>query len=359
MKISKSTFWKIIITILAILFIIWYFVKNPLEIDAIVAKGDQINWEYFWFGTFLFLLSNFLDGLAWHKILNFLDRRIKTVDSVIANFVGFCVGIFIPVASVSELATKTLMIQKKYPEFTSEEVVSSIAAIRTVFLITAYGSWGFLIISLGYEGLIDIYFTLILLVVVWIGITILIYFVIQIFGNADKLNSAFSYLQKKSSEKSRLHGIFEAIKTWFVNFSKTFNEIKLMPRKEIIVMMILVFSQNFIKWISVYFIFKAVLDLPFFVVMVVSVVIGFVNLIPAGIPGLAGLREIATFEGVDIVVGNSIISWLASLIQSLSLYLVFVLAFLVGLPYWLLAKPVNEERETRAIDSDSNSNEKD
>ena len=115
-------------------------------------------------------------------------------------------------------------------------------------------------------------------------------------------------------------------------------------------MMILVFSQNFIKWISVFLIFKAVLDLPFFVVMVVSVVIGFVNLIPAGIPGLAGLREIATYEGVDIVNGNSIESWVASLVQSLSLYLIFLLAFLIGLPYWLFVKPTLEKRMTKLLE---------
>ncbi|MFV2015254.1 MAG: hypothetical protein ACC656_07500 [Candidatus Heimdallarchaeota archaeon] len=114
-------------------------------------------------------------------------------------------------------------------------------------------------------------------------------------------------------------------------------------------MMILVFSQNFIKWISVFLIFKAVLDLPFFVVMVVSVVIGFVNLIPAGIPGLAGLREIATFEGIEVVIGDSILSWVASLVQSLSLYLIFALAFVIGLPYLLFAKPVIEKRKSTTL----------
>jgi len=347
---KRSTFYKILITIIAILFIIWYFIENPLEIDAILEQSSLINWDYFWLGTFLALLSNFLDGLAWHKILNFLNKRVKTIDSVITNFVGFAVGIFIPVASVSELVTKTVFIQKKYPEFTSEQVVSSIAAIRTVFLITAYGSWGFLVISLGFEGIISLELTLILLLLVWIGITILIYVVILVFGNADRVNSVFNFFQLKSSEKSRLHGIFKAIKQWVSNFSKTFNQIKLMPRKDIIIMMILVFSQNFIKWISVFLIFKAVLDLPFFVVMVVSVVIGFVNLIPAGIPGLAGLREIATFEGVDLIVGNSPLSWVASLVQSLSLYLIFAIAFVIGLPYWLFARPTAEPEQPTSID---------
>jgi hypothetical protein len=174
--------------------------------------------------------------------------------------------------------------------------------------------------------------------------------VILVFGNVDRLNSVFGFLQRKSSEGSRLHGIFEAIKNWMEGFSKTFNQIKLMPRKDIILMMILVFSQNFIKWISVFLIFMAVIDLPFFVVMVVSVVIGFVNLIPAGIPGLAGLREIATFEGVDravdIISGNSdsVVAWAASFVQSLSLYLIFALAFLIGFPYWFFVKPSLEKR---------------
>lgn len=347
---ERSTFWKIIITIIAIVFIIFYFQSNPIDIDRVLEQGHLINWDLFWLGTILALLSNFLDGLAWHKILHFLDNRVKTIDSVITNFVGFCVGIFIPVASVSELATKTVFIQKKYPGFTSEEVVSSIAAIRTVFIVTAYGSWGFLVVSLGYEGIIDPIATVFFLLLVWIGITILLYIIMAVFGNADRLNTVFSYFQRKSHEESRLHVIFEAIKNWMEGFSKTFNQIKLMPRRDIIAMMILVFSQNFIKWISVFLIFMAVIDLPFFVVMVVSVVIGFVNLIPAGIPGLAGLREIATFEGVDravdIISGNSdsVVAWAASLVQSLSLYFIFALAFLIGLPYWLFVKPVIEKR---------------
>ena len=118
-------------------------------------------------------------------------------------------------------------------------------------------------------------------------------------------------------------------------------------------MMILVFSQNFLKWISVLAIYRAVLDLPFYVVMFISVAIGFVNLIPAGIPGLAGIREIATAEGLSFFVKNYDQLWISTLLQSASLYLFFIVDFLVGLHYYLLLKTVKEPRvyEKSTIDN--------
>ena len=361
MKITRSTIIKILVTILTIIFVLMYFNSNAPNVSNLLDNSNKINWDYFWLGTILALLSNFLDGLAWHRILVFLDKRITALDAVITHFVGFSLGIFIPIAGTAELASKSIMLQKKYPGFTSEETVSSIAAIRTVFLVTAYVSWGFLIVSLGMENIISFEITVIALVVVWILLTIAILILVNVFGNVNRVSAILNFLTKESKTHSRVHTVFDIIKNWLENFSKSFHQIRSMPRKDMIVMMVLVFSQNFIKWISVYLIYKAVLDLPFFVVMFVSVAIGFVNLIPAGIPGLAGLREIATFEGLDIFVNDSTVSWLSSLIQSAGLYLFFLIAFLVGLPYWLKLKPVLEERKKEdltAIESKSVSENK-
>jgi uncharacterized membrane protein YbhN (UPF0104 family) len=344
MKGSRSTYIKILITLLSIVFIVLYFMGNPIDFERLFNGENQINWNYFWIGTILAFVSNFLDGLAWHRILVFLDKRITAMDAVINHFLGFSLGIFIPAAGTAELASKSIMLSKKYPGFTSEETISSIAAIRTVFLVTAYVSWGFLIVSLGMENIISPEITVIALIGVWIALTIVIYILIAFFGNVDRFSAALNYLSRSSSSHKRAHGVFDIIKKWLENFSKSFQAIIKMPRKEIITMMVLVFLQNFIKWISVYYIYKAVLDLPFYAVMFISVAIGFVNLVPALIPGLAGLREIATAEGLSVFGLTEDLRWLSSLLQSISLYLFFLLAFAVGLVYWLRLKPVKEER---------------
>ncbi len=347
-KIVKSTQIKVIVTIISIFFIIFYFSSNPINIQQILNSHTPINWNYFWIGTFLAFLSNFLDGLAWQRILKFLDKRISAKDGVIDHLVGFSLGIFIPVAGTAELASKSVMLAKRYPGFTSEETVSSIAAIRTVFLITAYVAWGFLIVSLGMAHVLTPIETVVILVVVWIALTVVIYILISFFGNVNRLSSTLQYLERVSFKHNKIHTIFDVIKSWLENFSKSFNQIKKMSKKEIIVMMILVFSQNFIKWISVYFIYLAVLNLPFYIVMFISVAIGFVNLIPAGIPGLAGLREIATISGLELTgLKNKDQVILSALLQSASLYLFFLVAFIIGLPYWILLKPVKEERVYR------------
>ena len=336
----QSTQVKIVVTIISILFIIYYFLNNPVNIQKVLNSGTPINWNYFWLGTILAFTSNLLDGLAWHRILVYLDNRISAKDGVINHLVGFSLGIFIPVAGTAELASKSVMLTKKYPGFTSEETISSIAAIRTVFLITAYVAWGFLIISLGMAHIITPLETIIILAVVYVALTGVIYFLISLFGNVDKFSSALAYLEQGSKRHHRIKGLLE-------NFSKSFNQITKMSKREIIVMMILVFSQNFIKWISVYLIYLAVLDLPFYIVMFISVAIGFVNLVPAGIPGLAGLREIATIEGLSPFVSDSDKLWISTLLQSASLYLFFLVAFIIGVPYWLLLKPVDEERQIK------------
>ena len=351
-RFTRGTQVKISVTIISILFIIFYFSSNPINFQQILNSNTPINWNYFWIGTLLAFLSNLLDGLAWHRILIFLDKRITKRDGVINHLVGFSLGIFIPVAGTAELASKSVMLTKKYPGFTSEETISSIAAIRTVFLITAYVAWGFLIVSLGMAGVLTPLETIVILVVVWIILTAVIYILISFFGNVNRLSSALKYMERGSLKHHKIHSIFDVIKSWLENFSKSFNQIKKMSRKEIIVMMILVFSQNFIKWVSVYFIYLAVLNLPFYVVMFISVAIGFVNLIPAGIPGLAGLREIATIIGLDVFVKNKDQVVLSTLLQSASLYLFFLVAFIVGLPYWLLLKPVKEERAIKNIDEE-------
>ena len=343
----QSTQVKIIVTIISILFIIYYFLNNPVDIQKVLNSGTPVNWNYFWLGTILAFASNLLDGLAWHRILVYLDNRISAKDGIINHLVGFSLGIFIPVAGTAELASKSVMLTKKYPGFTSEETISSIAAIRTVFLITAYVAWGFLIISLGMAHIITPLETIVILAVVYVALTGVIYFLISLFGNVDKFSSALAYLERGSKRHHKIKGLFDAIRSWLENFSKSFNQITKMSKREIIVMMILVFSQNFIKWISVYLIYLAVLDLPFYIVMFISVAIGFVNLIPAGIPGLAGLREIATVEGLSVFVSDSDKLWISTLLQSASLYLFFLVAFIIGVPYWLLLKPVDEERQIK------------
>ena len=344
MSFTRSTAIKIIVTILAVLFIIWYFYSNPLDFQRLESSNITINWNLFWIGILLMFVSNFLDGLAWHRILIFLDKRITAVVGLIYHFVGFSLGIFIPVAGTAELASKSVMLTKKYPGFTSEETVSSIAATRTVFFVTAYVLWGLLIISLGLEHKIDPTMTIIALFFVWIGLTVIIYVLLAFFGNVDRFSAALNYLGKNATNHKRTHRLFEAIKHWLENFSKSYQEITKMPRKEIFLVMMLVFFQSFLKWISVWFIYLAVLDLPFYVVMFISVAIGFVNLIPAGIPSLAGIREIATAEGISLFVTSYDQIWISTLLQSASLYFFFLVAFIVGLPYWLLLKPVKKER---------------
>lgn len=345
--IGESAQIKIVVTIVSILFIFYYFLNNPVNIQQVLDSGTPINWTFFWLGTLLAFLSNLLDGLAWHRILIYLDNRISKKDGVIDHLVGFSLGIFIPVAGTAELASKSVLLGKRYPGFTSEETISSIAAIRTVFLITAYVAWGFLIVSLGMAHVISPLVTVVSLLVIWVLLTVVIYLLISFFGNVDKFSSALAYLESGANKHHKVKGLFDALRSWLENFAKSFNQITKMSRKEIIVMMILVFSQNFIKWISVYLIYLAVLNLPFYIVMFISVAIGFVNLVPAGIPGLAGLREIATVEGLSIFVSNPDKLWISTLLQSASLYLFFLVAFIVGVPYWLLLKPVKEERQLR------------
>lgn len=358
MRLNRSTQIKILITIIVIIFIIWYFYSNPLNLKRLEDSHLPINWNLFWFGTFLMFVSNFLDGLAWHRILVFLDKRITALDALIDHLVGFSLGIFIPVAGTAELATKSVLLTKKYPGFTSEETISSIAAIRTVFLITAYVAWGFLIVSLGMAGIMSPLVTIISLVVIWAALTVAIYFLILFFGNVNRFSAALNFLGRNSQKHKSMAGLLESLKNWLENFSKSFQEIKKMSRREILVMMTLVFSQNFLKWISVWAIYRSVLDLPFYVVMFISVAIGFVNLIPAGIPGLAGIREIATAEGLSIFVKNYDQLWISTLLQSISLYLFFLVAFIVGIPYYLRLKPVKEARvyEKSTIDNSFISN---
>jgi len=339
----KSFSWKFGVTLAVLLFIYWYF-TNQIQWDELQQASYTINWGLFGFGVLISLLSNWLDGLAWHRILYFLDDRITAWDALMAHWIGFSIGILIPVAGTAELASKTLILQRKYPGFPSEAVISSIAAIRTVFLITAYGVWGFLIVSLGAEGIFDpndavmnITITAFILLVVYIFLTIIIIALILFFGNADRLAKGIDIIGKPFQRFSSLKRFQVAIEGWLKRFAENFQHILKMPRKEKIIMLSLVFSQNFIKWFSVYIIFLAVIDLPFYVVMISSVLGGFVNLVPAAIPGLVGLREIVGQLSLDIFINDQNLAFVATVIQSLGLWIFFALAGLVSIPYVLFS----------------------
>jgi len=204
--------------------------------------------------------------------------------------------------------------------------------------VTAYGVWGFLILSLGFEGLLTPFETGVVLLLAYIFLTILIIFLVLFFGNANRLSQGIELLGKPLLRYSSLEKLYAAIERWLRNFADNFQYILQMPRSEKFIMLALVFSQNFIKWFSVYLIFLAVVDLPFWIVMVSSVLGGFVNLVPIAIPGLVGLREIVGQWSIDIFLQDPNLALIASIIQSLGLWIFFALAGLVSIPYFLLFK---------------------
>ncbi|MHA1989559.1 MAG: lysylphosphatidylglycerol synthase transmembrane domain-containing protein [Candidatus Hodarchaeales archaeon] len=329
----KSIIIKSIVTIVSIAFVLWYF-TTQIDWDKLLQENYVIHWDIFLLGTFLAILSNLLDGAAWMMILKFLNHRIKAIDALVSHMVGFTLGILIPVAGTVELGTKIVILKKKYPELSSEEIISSIAAIRTVFLVTAYMVWGFLIISLGYEGLITPTETILFLLTIWILLTIAIFVLVKLFTNIDKFLPINNVYEKNQENLGFFKKLFSKGKIWLRGFAKNFQYILKMSKKEKIIMFFAVFSQNIIKWISVYFIYLAVVDLPFFVVMISSVLGGFVNLIPAAIPGLVGLREIAAQWSIDIFINDENLSLIAAAIQSLGLWVFFLISGIVGLIYY-------------------------
>jgi uncharacterized membrane protein YbhN (UPF0104 family) len=344
--------FRIIVTILTILIIYWYATTH-VDWETLSQTAVTIHWEYFWLGTFLAVVSNWLDGLAWYRILNFIDRRIRAFDALMSHWIGFTLGILIPIAGTVELASKTAILKHKYPGLSSEEIISSIAAIRTVFLVTGYGSYAYLVISLGFEGIIDPFFTIILLLIVWIALTIFIVLIFVLFSNTDKLFSIIALIGKPIFQFIFFKNKLPVIEEWLNNFGNTFrNCIFKMPRREKIIMLLTVFSQNIIKWISIYFIYLAVVDLPLWAVMISSTVGNFVNLIPAAIPGLLGAREIVYQLSINFFLNDSNLSLIAAIVQSLGLWIFFILTGLVGIPYiFISSKQMNklEKKKNEAL----------
>lgn len=342
----KSVLWKTAVTLVALVLIWWYF-TTQIDWKTITSERWDIDWTYFWAGTILALTAATLDGLAWWRILVFLDNRIKASDTLVVHWAGFTLGILIPVAGALELVVKSVFLQKRYPGWTSEETISSIAAIRTVFLVTAYGIWGVLILSIGFEGILSPLLTVVALVVVWLLLTVWIAALIYFFGNVDHLARLVEFLGKPMLRYPSLHNAYAKMKAWLERFATTFMYIMKMPRKEKGYMLFLVFVQNMIRWVGVYFIYLAVFDLPFFVVMITSTAGNFVNLVPAGIPALAGLRELVSTEVVKAFGVDPNLSFVGAVVKSLSLWLYFAFSLIVGVPYLLLVKPLRKPRGPR------------
>lgn len=334
---AKSTLFKVIVTIISLIFIYWYG-TTQINWYELLHTNVPIHWEYFILGFIFSISSTFIDGYAWFRVLKFIDQRIKPVDAVISHFLGSALGLLIPAAGTLELASETMILQKRYPGLTSEEIISSIASIRTIFLVTAYVSWGFLIVSLGYAGILTPLWTLVVLILVWIILTLLILIMIIIFGNVHNLSKLINFIGKPVHKHPHWKKYYPRVVQWLENFARTFQYTMKMPRKDKIFMLVAVFSQNFIKWLAVYFTFYAVFNLPFWAVMVSSVLGGFVNLVPAGIPALAGLREIVIAFSVNIFIHNQNLSLIGSFLQTLGLWLFFLISGLIAIPYLLTLK---------------------
>ena len=64
-SIKSSSFWiKVIVTVISVIFVIWYF-TTKVEWEKLLQANYTIHWDWFWLGTILAIISNLLPFLSW------------------------------------------------------------------------------------------------------------------------------------------------------------------------------------------------------------------------------------------------------------------------------------------------------
>ena len=340
----------------AALVLILYFILEDVSIFNIIDTFLSANWILLVIGASFTFIAVLLDTLTWKLLLSISSIRPSTLTTYRIQLSSFSYGLLIPSAGAVEAIMRVIMGTQEFVNedekrnATTGEILSSVVVHKLLGLLAfipisvfiAFSMFDYIsdiLVQLNYDPL-PRDFNLVFIILISIMALLIITLFVLIAINPNKAKGSLSSFLNALGRFPLIgkHAINAATSSDKVvdDFSVQF---AYLSRNKVISVAALglSFLSQLAHWVSILFILLSIsIPISLDQVAAVNFLGGTVDLIPLGIPGMAGLKEItlSVFIEVGLGISTDIAISGAILVQLLKFYFLIV----VGLVVYVIGK---------------------
>ncbi len=307
-------------------------------------------------GTIFTFFAVLLDTVAWKVLLGISSIHPSTTNVYRIQLSSFSYGLLIPSAGAVEVIMRVVLGKKEFINekenryATSGEILSSVVAHKLCGLLAFIPVSVFLAFAiLAYfsniaENLtghplpeeLGVFFIIFISFISILAVTLFVLIAKSPIAAKKILSTALTGLSYSPLIGTLAKSAIEPSEKMIDDFSIQFNYLAKNKFISIIALLLAFFSQV-AHWVSIYFILHSI-NIPILIdqVAAVNFLGGTADLIPVGIPGMAGLKEItlSVFLDIGLGLGSTVAVSGAILVQLVKFYFLI----LVGLIVYVLGK---------------------
>jgi uncharacterized protein (TIRG00374 family) len=340
----------------AAIVLLLYFILEDIDIFDIIDTFLTANWVLLIIGGSFAFIAVLLDTITWKLLLSLSSIRPPTINTYRIQLSSFSYGLLIPSAGAVEaimrvmMGTKEFVNEEENRNATTGEILSSVVVHKLLGLLAfipisvfiAFSMFDYIsqiLVQLNYDPL-PRDFNLVFVIL----ISIIALFVISLFVliaiSPNKAKGLLSSLLNVFSNfpligKSAVNATTSSDKV-VDDFSVQFAYLAQNKATSVIALG-LSFLAQVAHWVSILLILLSVsIPISLDQVAAVNFLGGTVDLIPLGIPGMAGLKEISlsVFIEVGLGINTDIALSGAILVQLIKFYFLII----VGLVVYIIGK---------------------
>ncbi|MHA1444832.1 MAG: lysylphosphatidylglycerol synthase transmembrane domain-containing protein [Candidatus Hodarchaeales archaeon] len=336
--------------------LIMYFILEDINIFDIVDTFLSANWILLVIGASFAFIAVLLDTLTWKLLLSISSIRPPTLATYRIQLSSFAYGLLIPSAGAVEAIMRVIMGTQEFVNedenrnATTGEILSSVVVHKLLGLLAfipisvfiAFSMFDYIseiLVQLNYDPL-PRDFNIVFIVLISLMALLIIALFVLIAINPNKAKGFLSSLLIA-------FGRFPLIGKHTINAAKSSGKVvddfsvqfAYLARNKVIsvVALGLSFLSQVTHWVSILFILLSIsIPISLDQVAAINFLGGTVDLIPLGIPGMAGLKEItlSVFIEVGLGISTNIAISGAILVQLIKFYLLII----VGLVVYVIGK---------------------
>ncbi len=302
-------------------------------------------------GAFFTFFAVLLDTVAWKVLLGISSIHPSTTTVYRIQLSSFSYGLLIPSAGAVEVIMRVVLGKKEFINekenryATSGEILSSVVAHKLCGLLAFIPISVFLAFAIlayfsnitenltGYplpEGL-GVFFIILISFISILAVSLFVLIAKSPVTAKKILSTVLTGLSYSPLIGTYAKSTIEPSEKMIDDFSVQFNY--LAKNKLIsIIALLLAFLSQVAHWVSIYFILHSI-NIPIFIdqVAAVNFLGGTADLIPVGIPGMAGLKEItlSVFLDIGLGLGSTVAASGAILVQLVKFYFLIIVGILV------------------------------
>lgn len=349
----KSYFNKntLVISIFAVLAIIIYFVIADIDIKELFHILTKVDYILLGLGALFTILAIIFDGISWNILLRISSIKTKIFEIIRISIISFSFGLLIPSAGAIDTIMKVYLSKDQFYNENTKKISTSGEILYSVILLRLCGLISFIPISVyisyslvnffNISNEVGLLFILVIILLVVI-LTIFLLFTVTVPSQLENfLISAVSKLNFVPKIRKNQDQLIIQINKIIKDYSTQFQY--LLKNKQLAIIAILfTFVSQIAHWISILLILYSI-NIPISLdeVAVVNFLAGTIDILPFGIPGMEGLKEISLSLIINTKTGNSTLAASgAILIQLAKFYFVVIIGLFL---YLLNTKKKNSE----------------